>query len=217
MSESNRRDFLKTTAATSAAMGLSYVPTFVHAGGVNGTLKVGLIGCGGRGSGAARQALLADPDVKLWAVGDAFQNRVNEALNSFRRTNGGIREFMDVPESRQFVGLNAYQEVIANCIVTMVGGLETTTNLIGNGILSLLRNPDQLARLRAEPELMPAAVEELLRYESPSQHTGRLAPDDVVLGGQTNKAAAWYYPEPFPAARNIAGYIAFWKGVKVVP
>ena len=76
------------------------------------------------------------------------------------------------------------EEVVANCIVTMVGGLETTTNLIGNGILSLLRNPDQLARLRAEPGLMPAAVEELLRYESPSQHTGRLAPDDVVLGGK---------------------------------
>jgi hypothetical protein len=76
------------------------------------------------------------------------------------------------------------EEVIANCIVTMVGGLETTTNLIGNGMLSLLRNPDQLARLRAEPAVMPAAVEELLRYESPSQHTARLAPDDVMLGGK---------------------------------
>jgi cytochrome P450 len=76
------------------------------------------------------------------------------------------------------------EEIIANCIVTMVGGLETTTNLIGNGMLSLLRNPDQLARLRAEPGLMPAAVEELLRYESPSQHTARLAPEDVVLGGK---------------------------------
>jgi pimeloyl-[acyl-carrier protein] synthase len=76
------------------------------------------------------------------------------------------------------------EEVIANCIVTMVGGLETTTNLIGNGILTLLRNPEQLARLRNEPELMPAAVEELLRYESPSQHTARLAPDDVMLGGK---------------------------------
>jgi cytochrome P450 len=75
-------------------------------------------------------------------------------------------------------------EVVANCIVTMVGGLETTTNLIGNGMLSLLRNPDQMARLRAEPDLMPAAVEELLRYESPSQHTARLAPADVVLGGK---------------------------------
>jgi pimeloyl-[acyl-carrier protein] synthase len=76
------------------------------------------------------------------------------------------------------------EEVVANCIVTMVGGLETTTNLIGNGMLSLLRNPDQLERLRNEREMMPAAVEELLRYESPSQHTARLAPEDVTLGGQ---------------------------------
>ena len=76
------------------------------------------------------------------------------------------------------------EEVVANAIVTMVGGQETTTNLIANGMLTLLRNPDQLERLRAEPQLMPAAVEELLRYESPSQHTARLAPDDVVLGGK---------------------------------
>jgi cytochrome P450 len=76
------------------------------------------------------------------------------------------------------------EEVVANCIVTMVGGLETTTNLIGNGMLSLLRYPDQLRRLRSEPDLMPAAVEELLRYESPSQQTARLAPEDVVLGGK---------------------------------
>lgn len=76
------------------------------------------------------------------------------------------------------------EEIVANCIVTMVGGQETTTNLISSGILTLLRNPDQLARLRAERDIMPAAVEELLRYESPSQHTARLAPDDVVLGGK---------------------------------
>jgi hypothetical protein len=76
------------------------------------------------------------------------------------------------------------EEVIANCIVTMVGGLETTTNLIGNGMLTLMRNPHHLARLRADSAIMPAAVEELLRYESPSQHTARLAPDDVALGGK---------------------------------
>ncbi len=75
-------------------------------------------------------------------------------------------------------------EVIANCIVTMVGGQETTTNLIGNGVLSLLQNPDQLAKLRADLSLIPFAVEELLRYESPSQHTGRLAPEDTELGGK---------------------------------
>jgi pimeloyl-[acyl-carrier protein] synthase len=75
-------------------------------------------------------------------------------------------------------------EVVANAIVTMVGGQETTTNLIGNGMLSLLRNRDQLVRLQADMSLIPAAVEELLRYESPSQHTARLAPDDIELGGK---------------------------------
>jgi cytochrome P450 len=99
------------------------------------------------------------------------------------------------------------EEVVANCIVTMVGGLETTTNLIGNGILTLLRNPEQMARLRAEPGSMPDAVEELLRYESPSQHTARLAPDDVVLGGKSIRkrqaviavmAAGNRDPERFP-------------------
>ena len=76
------------------------------------------------------------------------------------------------------------EEVIANSIVTMVGGQETTTNLIGNGLLALLRNPAEMDRLRGEPSLMQPAVEELLRYESPSQQTARLAPDDVELGGK---------------------------------
>ena len=75
-------------------------------------------------------------------------------------------------------------EIIANCIVTMVGGQETTTNLIGNGVLSLLRHPDQLQRLREDLSLIPSAVEELLRYESPSQHTARICPENTELGGQ---------------------------------
>jgi len=75
-------------------------------------------------------------------------------------------------------------EVIANCIITMIGGQETTTNLIGNGVLALIRHPDELERLRREPALIGSAIEELLRYESPSQHTARLAPEDTVLGGQ---------------------------------
>lgn len=104
------------------------------------------------------------------------------------------------------------EEVVANCIVTMVGGLETTTNLIANGMLSLLRNPRPLARLRAEPGIMPAAVEELLRYESPSQHTARLAPEDTTLGGKQIKkrqaviavmAAGNRDPERFPDPDNL--------------
>ncbi|MGA2695421.1 MAG: cytochrome P450 [Terriglobales bacterium] len=76
------------------------------------------------------------------------------------------------------------EEIIANSILTMVGGQETTTNLIGNGILTLLRNPVQMQQLRDDPTIIQVAVEELLRYESPSQYTGRLAPEDVQLGGK---------------------------------
>ncbi len=76
------------------------------------------------------------------------------------------------------------EEVVANTIVTMVGGQETTTNLIGNGILTLLRHRDQLELLKSDLSLIPSAIEELLRYESPSQHTARLAPHDIELGGK---------------------------------
>lgn len=76
------------------------------------------------------------------------------------------------------------QEVVANLIVTMVGGQETTTNLIGNGILTLLNNPEVTKELRSNLSLIPTAVEELLRYESPSQHTARIAPEDVEIGGK---------------------------------
>ena len=99
------------------------------------------------------------------------------------------------------------EEIVANCIVTMVGGQETTTNLIGNGLLTLMRNPEQLAQLRDDPSLIPSAVEELLRYESPSQHTGRIAREDVQMGDKQIRkgqavmaimAAANRDPERFP-------------------
>jgi pimeloyl-[acyl-carrier protein] synthase len=99
------------------------------------------------------------------------------------------------------------EEVIANSIVTMVGGQETTTNLIGNGMLTLLRHPEEMRRLHQEPALIQPAVEELLRYESPSQHTARLAPADLVMGGKEIKkrqaviavmAAGNRDPERFP-------------------
>lgn len=79
------------------------------------------------------------------------------------------------------------EEIVANCIVTMVGGQETTTNLIGNGLLTLMRNREQLERLRDTPSLIQSAVEELLRYESPSQHTGRIAREDVQIGDKQIK------------------------------
>jgi cytochrome P450 len=128
------------------------------------------------------------------------------ALDDIRRTprEGLIHALMTAEVDG---GRLTDEEVIANAIVTMVGGQETTINLIGNGLLTLLRQPDQLARLREDPSIIEPAVEELLRYESPSQHTGRIAPDDVVLGGQRIRkrdavmavmAAANRDPERFP-------------------
>lgn len=73
-------------------------------------------------------------------------------------------------------------ELLATCIILLIGGHETTTNLIGNGLLALLRHPDQLQRLRNDPALIRSAVEELLRYDSPVQMTTRLAIDDLTLG-----------------------------------
>ncbi|HTU33190.1 MAG TPA: cytochrome P450, partial [Candidatus Acidoferrum sp.] len=99
------------------------------------------------------------------------------------------------------------EEVVANTIVTMVGGQETTTNLIGNGVLTLLRHPDAMHRLAAAPLLIPSGVEEMLRFEPPSQHTARLAPSDLVIGGKNIRkgqaaiavmAAANRDPDRFP-------------------
>lgn len=75
-------------------------------------------------------------------------------------------------------------ELLATSNLLLVAGHETTTNLIGNGLLALLRHPDELARLRAEPSLVPTAVEEMLRYDSPVQATVRVVTETVELRGQ---------------------------------
>ena len=74
-------------------------------------------------------------------------------------------------------------ELLATCSLMFLAGHETTVNLIGNGTLALLRNPDQLARLRAEPALIPNAVEELLRYDGSVQITSRVTKAPVELAG----------------------------------
>ncbi len=75
-------------------------------------------------------------------------------------------------------------EMFATLVLLLVAGNETTTNLISNAMLALLRSPDQLALLRAQPERVPAALEELLRYDSPVQMTSRIAKHDCTLAGQ---------------------------------
>lgn len=80
--------------------------------------------------------------------------------------------------------LLAPMELFANCVLLMAAGHETTTNLIGNGLLALLRNPEQLRLLRDNPELISSAVDELLRYDSPVQWIARVADEDLELRGK---------------------------------
>jgi cytochrome P450 len=103
-------------------------------------------------------------------------------------------------------------ELFANCVLLMIAGHETTTNLIGNGILALLQNPSQREALRSNPDLIVSAVEELLRYDSPVQKMGRIALADIhVTGKQIKKgelvcfsfAAANRDPEQFDSPRQL--------------
>jgi cytochrome P450 len=118
-------------------------------------------------------------------------------------------------------------ELVANCILLLIAGHETTTNLIGNGTLALLRNPDELARFRAEPDLAKSAVEEILRYDSPVHLTGRGVREDVEIGGVTVPAgdrvtillaaanrdpAAFDRPDRFDLTRTDNRHLAFSSG-----
>ncbi|MFD5179042.1 cytochrome P450 [Nocardia sp. NPDC058379] len=82
-------------------------------------------------------------------------------------------------------GFPTEPEVIGMSLLLLVAGMETSINLIGNGLLALLRHPGQLALLRAHPELIGPAIDEMLRYDAPTQFTIRVALDDTEVGGHT--------------------------------
>jgi myo-inositol 2-dehydrogenase / D-chiro-inositol 1-dehydrogenase len=112
--QANRRDFLKgtTTAAAGIALagGLSLARSAYAAGGDE--LKIALIGCGGRGTGAAGDCLSSCANVKLVAVADAFADNAKGSLAELRKDED-LRKKIDVPEDRVFVGFDAYQKAIA--------------------------------------------------------------------------------------------------------
>jgi len=107
----SRRDVLKLAGL--ALAGSSFpsiiVPKKTFAGTNSETLKVGLIGCGGRGSGAAQQALSADPNVVLHAMGDIFPDKLEASLTNLKKVHG---DKVKVTEDRKFLGFDAYQKVI---------------------------------------------------------------------------------------------------------
>jgi cytochrome P450 len=119
------------------------------------------------------------------------------------------------------------QELVANSILLLLAGHETTTNLIGNGMLALMRHPDQFALLRDHPELTPSAIEELLRYDSPVQVTSRRALTDIefqrhrIEAGQTvtvfigaaNRDPAQYQdPARLDVTRGDVRHLSFGHG-----
>jgi predicted dehydrogenase len=107
----SRRRFLKESSLTLAGAALASLPSGVHAGSSE-TLKIGLIGCGGRGTGAASQALSADPNVKLVALGDAFPDRLQASLKELQ-SDETLAKKIEVPAEQCFVGFDAYKQVLA--------------------------------------------------------------------------------------------------------
>nr|WP_121273800.1 Gfo/Idh/MocA family oxidoreductase [Pedobacter schmidteae] len=114
-----RREFLKTSALVAGGVMLNGV-AFANGGAhssVNDTIKIALIGCGGRGAGAATQALSTKQNIKLVAMADAFQDRLDETYNDLS-TKFGAK--VDVPKERRFVGFDAYQKAIALADVVLL-------------------------------------------------------------------------------------------------
>jgi predicted dehydrogenase len=109
----SRREFLKTSGVITAA---SLAAPFVLTGRAatlspGDTIRVGLVGCGGRGTGAAKQALNADKNVKLVALADAFESQVQGALKTLKG-DSEVGGKVDVEDTKKFVGLDAYQKLI---------------------------------------------------------------------------------------------------------
>ncbi len=102
-----------------------------------------------------------------------------------RRAQPGSDLLSALVQAEEQGNLLTEQEVLSTCTLVLFAGHETTTNLIGNGLLALLRHPDQWELLRGAPELLPDAVEELLRYDSPVQFTNRVAAVDLEFAGHT--------------------------------
>jgi predicted dehydrogenase len=115
----SRRDFVKLS--TAAAVGTGLITSLglarsAHAAG-DDTIRIGLVGCGGRGTGAAAQALQGDKNVKLVAVGDAFEDRLQSCLKGLEKQSEKeekLKGKIDVPAERRFVGFDAYKQVLAS-------------------------------------------------------------------------------------------------------
>jgi cytochrome P450 len=173
---------------------------------------------GAEAAGAAREFRAATAEMGAYLAGLLDERRARPRDDLLTRLVGA-----EVDGERL-----TQEDILGFFQLLLVGGQETTTNLINNAVLCLLENPDQLARLRAAPELLPSAIEEVLRYRSPLQWMFRLTRRDVEVHGQVIPAgklvlamigSANRDPRQFPDAgrfditRTPNPHIAFGHGI----
>ena len=128
---------------------------------------------------------LTPDEISQGNAGNAMAQMYFQQLFELRRKNPGDDLTTQLVQAEEDGSKLSNEELTANIILLFGAGHETTVNLIGNGLLALYRNPDQLALLKAEPSLITNAIEEFLRYDSSVQMTGRVALEDIDdLGGK---------------------------------
>lgn len=157
------------------------------------------------------------------AIGDYFRSLIPDRK---KRPRGDLLSLLI--EAEEQGDKLSEGELLATCVLLYIAGHETTVNLIGNGLLALLRHPKELERLRDKPALIQSAVEELLRYDGPVQRTARITNADVELGehkipkgsmvvpviGAANRDPA-HFPDPdrLDVSRPDNRHIAFGFGI----
>jgi cytochrome P450 len=136
---------------------------------------------------------MSPEEIQQANAGSKMSEMYFQQLFELRRKNPGDDLTTQLVQAEEEGSKLSNEELTANIILLFGAGHETTVNLIGNGLLALHRNPDQLALLKAKPELMPNAVEEFLRYDSSVQLTGRVALEDIDDVGD----------KPIPKGENV--------------
>lgn len=183
----------------------------------------------------------SDDIVAFHGTGRPDVDRVRQSLRGLLEAKEWLKDLAkerrQTPKDDLLSGLVAAEEqgamlneteLLATCITLLTAGHETTTGLIGNGLLALLRHPDQMEKLRNDPGLMETAIEEFLRYDAPFQRTWRMTAEDVeidgtaipkgqtvtmILGAANRDPAIFPNPDTLDITRSPNAHVSFGGGV----